>query len=93
MVAIVNSAGQQKRQRHKQLTFGNSGRREWDDLKERIETYTLPYVKQIANRSSLCDKGNPKLVLCDNLEGWGGKGGGRAVQEGGDTCMPKADSY
>ena len=37
--------------------------------------------------------GHPKQVLCDNLEGWGGEGGGRGVQEGGDTCMPKADLY
>ena len=29
------------------------------------------------------DAGNPKLVLCDDLEGWGGDGGG--VREGGDT--------
>ena len=28
------------------------------------------------------DTGNPKpkLVLCDNLEEWGGKGGGKGVQ-------------
>ena len=30
------------------------------------------------------------LVLCDNLEGWDGVGGGGEVQEGGDMCM--ADS-
>ena len=29
---------------------------------------------------------------CDNLEGWGGMGGGREVQEGGDICTPRADS-
>ena len=32
------------------------------------------------------------LVLCDNLEGWDGVGGGREVQEGGDMCIPMADS-
>ena len=32
------------------------------------------------------------LVLCDNSELWGEVGGGRQVQEGGDTCMPVADS-
>ena len=32
----------------------------------------------------LYDAGNSKLVLCDNLEGWKGEGGGREVQEGGD---------
>ena len=39
------------------------------------------------------DTGNPKLVLCDNLEEWGGEEGGREVQEGGDTGMPMANSY
>ena len=33
------------------------------------------------------DAGNPKLVLCANLEGWGGEGGGRRFQDGGDTCI------
>ena len=35
-------------------------------------------------------------MLCDNLEGWGGVGDGRGVQEGGDThthiYKPVADS-
>ena len=30
-------------------------------------------------------------MLCDNLEGWDGVGGGREAQEGGDICMPVAD--
>ena len=30
--------------------------------------------------------------LCINLEGWDGEGGGREVQEGGDVCIPMADS-
>ena len=28
----------------------------------------------------------------DNLEGWDGVGGGREVEEGGDICIPVADS-
>ena len=31
-------------------------------------------------------------MLCDNLEGWHGDGGGRWSQEGGDICIPMADS-
>ena len=31
-------------------------------------------------------------MLCDNLEGWDGMGGGRGDQEGGDMCVPVADS-
>ena len=31
-------------------------------------------------------------MLWDNLEGWNGEGGGKDIQEGGDICMPMADS-
>ena len=37
------------------------------------------------------DAGHPKLVLCDNLRGWVGRGVG-GIQDGGDTCMPLASS-
>ena len=30
--------------------------------------------------------------LCVSLEEWDGKGGGREFQEGGDMCIPMADS-
>ena len=30
--------------------------------------------------------------LCINLERWDGEGGGREVQEGGNICIPMADS-
>ena len=29
----------------------------------------------------------------DNLEVWAGEGGGWQVQEGGNICIPPADSY
>ena len=31
-------------------------------------------------------------VLCDNLEGWNRVENGREVQEGGERCIPVADS-
>ena len=31
-------------------------------------------------------------MLCDNLEGCDGVGGGREVQEGEDICIPMDDS-
>ena len=31
-------------------------------------------------------------MFSDNLEGWDGVRGGREVQEGGDMCIPVADS-
>ena len=33
-----------------------------------------------------------QTVLCDNLDGWDGVGGGREVQERGDICIPTAAS-
>ena len=41
--------------------------------KSDIETCTLPYLKQLASGSLLCDAGNSNLVFCDNLRGvqWG----------------------
>ena len=33
-----------------------------------------------------------KQGLCINLEGWDVEGNGREVQEGGDICVPMADS-
>ena len=33
-----------------------------------------------------------KQGLCNNLEGWDGEGDGREFEEGGDLCIPMADS-
>ena len=53
-----------------------------------VETYTLPYVKQIASGNLPYDAGSSKLVLCDNLEGWGGReAGGRFEREGTEVCL------
>ena len=40
----------------------------------------------------LYDSGNPKLVLCDILEGWDGEESERGLQEGRDICIPMANS-
>ena len=34
-----------------------------------------------------------KQGLSINLEGWNGEADGREVQEGGNICIPMADSY
>ena len=67
---------------------GNGGMT-WEDS---METYILPYVKQIAGGNLLYDTGSSNPVLCDNLEAWDGVGHGRKVQEGGDIHIPMADS-
>ena len=33
-----------------------------------------------------------QTLYSDNLEGWDGMGSGRKFQEGGDICIPMADS-
>ena len=57
-----------------------------------IETCTLPYVKQRASGNSLCDAGSSDPELCHQLEEWDREGGGWEVQEGGNICIPVADS-
>ena len=63
-----------------------------------METYIttceliLPHANQTANGNLLYDSGNSKQGLCNNLEGWDWEGDGRQVQEGGDICIPMADS-
>ena len=40
----------------------------------------------------LSDIRSSNPVFCDNVEGWDGVEGGREVQEGGNICIPMADS-
>ena len=56
-----------------------------------IETYILPYVKQITSPVSMHETGCSGPVHWDDPEGWDGEGGGRGVQDG-NTCTPMADS-
>ena len=67
---------------------GKGGRNQENSM----ETYTSPYVKQLASGSLLQDAGSSNPELCGNLEGWDGEKGGRETQEGGDICIPMADS-
>ena len=47
-------------------------------------------VSKAENIDKLSSFSNP--VLCDNLEGWNGVGGGSKVWEGRDICKPIAES-
>ena len=59
---------------------------------ERVtQKLTLPYVN-IANGNLLLCLRKLKQGLCINLEGWDAEGDGREVKEGGDICIPMADS-
>ena len=60
------------------------GRRGWEQLERRVETYPLPRVGQGAHGKLLCDKGS-SARCSDDLEC------GTEVPEGGDTCVHKAE--
>ena len=82
-------ARQQKRPRYKEQTLDSVGEAKGGMIWEKsIETCMLPYVKQMTSASSMHEAGQPKPVLWDNPEGWGGEGGGRGLQEGEDKCIP-----
>ena len=59
--------------------------------KNSIETYILPYVKQITSPSSMHETGCSGLVHWDDPEGWNGEGEGWEFRMG-NTCIPMADS-
>ena len=46
----------------------------------------------MTSASLMPEAGHSKLVLWDNPEGWGRKGGGTRGSGLGDTCAPMADS-
>ena len=52
----------------------------------------MSFVQEIAGGNLLYDAESSNLVLCNNLEGWEGVGGGSEVQEEGDIHVPMADS-
>ena len=53
-----------------------------------METYTFPYVKQIASVNLMYDAGSSNQVICDNLLGCVGVGGRREVKrEGTDVHL------
>jgi len=46
----------------------------------------------MTSASLMHEAGCSKPGLWDHADGWGREGGGREVQDGGDTCTPMADS-
>ena len=60
-------------------SVGGEGGMTWEDS---TETCTLPYVDWVASASSMHEAGHPGPLLCDNLEGCSGEGGGRGFSLG-----------
>ena len=59
--------------------------------KSNMETHITIYKIDSQRQFAVCLR-ELKQGLCINLEGWDGEGDGRAVQKGGDVCIPMADS-
>ena len=57
--------------------------------KSNIEAYIT--ICKIDREFAVCLR-QLRQGLCVNLEGWDGEGDGGEVQEGGDICIPMADS-
>ena len=64
----------------------------WTNRESSIETYILPYVKQIASGNMLYVTGSSNLVLWDCLERRDGVGSEKEVKDGEDIHGPMADS-
>ena len=50
----------------------------------------LSYVKQTVGICGVTQ--GAEAGVCDNQEEWDGAGGSREAQQGGDICVPVADS-
>ena len=90
-------AGQPWGKRHKELkdlwTWGEERRGEGEMYrKSNLETYITICKKESQGEFALCLR-ELKQGLCFNLEGWDGEGDGREVKDGGNICIPMADSY
>ena len=57
-----------------------------------METHTLPWVKIDNQWEFAVSLRELRPGLCNNLEGWERVGRGRKIPEGGDICIPMADS-
>ena len=89
MVLMNLFAGKQWRHRHREQTCETVGKESVGQMERR--TYTLPYVKEMPVGICYTTQGAQTGAL-RHLEGWDGVGGGRAIQEGGDICIPITNS-
>ena len=56
-----------------------------------METYTTICIMDSQREFAVWLR-KPKHRLCINLGGWDGEGNGERFMEGGDICIPMADS-
>ena len=85
--------GQQRRNRHREQTYGHGERGGEGEMhgKSNMETYITISKIDSQWEFAVCLR-KLKQGLCSNLDGWDGAGDGREVQKGGDISIPMADS-
>ena len=76
--------------RNREWTYGHWERAGEGEMYEESNMET--YIMQNRQWEFAVCLMEPKQGLWINLEGWDQEGGGREVQEGGDLCIPMADS-
>ena len=93
MVLKNLSTEQQWRNRHREQTYGHEERGGEGEMygKSNIKTY-ITICKIDSQRELAVWLRKLKQGLRINLEGWDGEGDGKEVQEGGDICIPMANS-
>jgi len=82
MVLMNLFAGQQRRNRHREYTYGNGERGGESEVyvESNMETYITICKIDSQWEFAVCLR-ELKQGLCINLEGWDGEGDGREVQE------------
>ena len=93
MVLMNLFARQQWRNRHREQTYGHGERGGKGETygKNNMETYIA--IRKIDSQWEFAVwLRKLKQGLCINLEGWDGEGVEREFQEGGDICIPMADT-
>ena len=85
--------GQQWRNRHREQTYGHGERGGEGEMygKSNMEIY-INICNIDSQREFAVWLRKLKQGLCINLEGWDGERDGRDFQDGGDICIPMADS-
>ena len=85
--------GQRWRNRHREQTYGHGERGGEGEMYGKSNTETYITICKIDSQWEFAIwLRKLKQGLYINLEGWDREGDGREVQEGGDICIPMADS-
>src|SRR5574340_1496773 len=86
-------AEQQWRNRHREYTYGHGERGGEGEMygESNMETYITICKIDSQWEFAVCLR-KLKQGLCINLKGWDGERYGKEIQDGGDICIPMADS-